>query len=160
MKRRTLVVFLILILLFIWGNSCIPKDASADESGFITGIIEKVFSVLLGRDITVNPVIIRKLAHVTEHFLLTLDLFAIAKYDMKRKDAPKFKKTSTLGSLRALALSRKNIKTTRLLVCLQAFLVAFTDETIQILSGRGPQIQDVWIDSIGIAVGVILSLFL
>ena len=36
------------------------------------------------------------------------------------------------------------------------FFIAFIDETIQIFSKRGPKIQDVWIDMIGVAAGYLL----
>ena len=38
-----------------------------------------------------------------------------------------------------------------------SFLTAFLDESIQLLSGRGAQITDVWIDLIGVAVGTALG---
>ena len=41
-----------------------------------------------------------------------------------------------------------------LMVC---FTVAFLDETIQLISDRGAQVQDVWIDLIGIATGSFLG---
>jgi VanZ family protein len=37
------------------------------------------------------------------------------------------------------------------------FAAAFLDESIQLLSGRGGQLQDVWIDLIGIALGALLG---
>ena len=37
------------------------------------------------------------------------------------------------------------------------FAAAFLDETIQLFSDRGAQVQDVWIDLIGIAVGTALG---
>ena len=37
------------------------------------------------------------------------------------------------------------------------FLSAFLDESIQLLSGRGALIEDVWIDLIGIAFGLLLG---
>ncbi|MBR0082287.1 MAG: VanZ family protein [Clostridia bacterium] len=36
------------------------------------------------------------------------------------------------------------------------FAAAFLDETIQIFSGRGPMISDVWIDLLGAAIGFVL----
>ena len=36
------------------------------------------------------------------------------------------------------------------------FFVAFIDETLQIFSGRGPMIADVWIDMIGVTLGFLL----
>ena len=40
------------------------------------------------------------------------------------------------------------------------FTVAFLDESLQLLTARGAQIQDVWIDLIGIALGTLLGLLL
>jgi len=40
---------------------------------------------------------------------------------------------------------------------LTAFLAAFLDETIQIFSGRGAQVRDVWIDLAGAAAGSLLG---
>ena len=44
-------------------------------------------------------------------------------------------------------------------VCV-GFLTAFLDESIQILSDRGPMISDVWIDLIGVAIGTLLGFLL
>ena len=35
--------------------------------------------------------------------------------------------------------------------------VALLDETIQIFNGRGPEIIDVWIDALGLAIGIVLA---
>ena len=37
------------------------------------------------------------------------------------------------------------------------FFVAFIDETIQIFSGRGPQIRDVWVDLLGASIGLLIA---
>lgn len=37
--------------------------------------------------------------------------------------------------------------------CYTGFTIAFLDETIQVLSGRGALITDVWVDMIGVAIG-------
>ena len=39
-------------------------------------------------------------------------------------------------------------------------LAALTDETIQIFTGRGPQVQDVWLDFAGGAAGLLVMLAL
>lgn len=39
-------------------------------------------------------------------------------------------------------------------------LAALVDETIQIFSGRGPMVSDVWIDAIGIAIGSAIGLLI
>ena len=40
------------------------------------------------------------------------------------------------------------------------FAAAFLDESIQLLSGRGASITDVWIDLIGVAIGSVLGLLI
>lgn len=40
------------------------------------------------------------------------------------------------------------------------FTAAFLDESIQLLSGRGAQITDVWIDLIGVAAGTLIGLLI
>ncbi len=130
-KPKTIrIIFLILsalMLLFIWGQSLLPQEESAGESGFVT---EKI----------VNPVLrffglpeasegfVRKLAHVTEYAV-----FAV------------FVSLSQFGR----GKWSKRILTTLSI----AFAVAFLDESIQIFTGRGPMIQDVWIDLSGAALG-------
>ena len=41
-------------------------------------------------------------------------------------------------------------------VLLRCNFCAFLDETIQIFSGRGPDIKDVWLDTFGAAAGILL----
>ena len=42
-------------------------------------------------------------------------------------------------------------------VAVTGLVAAFLDETIQIFSGRGSDIRDVWIDLIGIALGMVIG---
>ena len=42
----------------------------------------------------------------------------------------------------------------------ERLLAALTDETIQIFTGRGPQVQDVWLDFAGGAAGLLVMLAL
>ena len=41
--------------------------------------------------------------------------------------------------------------------CFTGFTVAFLDESLQLLTARGAQLQDVWIDLLGVAVGPLLA---
>ncbi len=108
------------MLLFIWGQSLLSQDISAQESGWFTVHILNPILGLFG--MTADRVIVRKLAHVAEYavyaFLVTLFFEGKAKR-----------------------------------VFLTGFLTAFSDETIQIFSKRGPMIADVWIDLIGVTIG-------
>lgn len=43
---------------------------------------------------------------------------------------------------------------------LSGFTVAFLDESLQLLTTRGAQLQDVWIDLLGVALGILFALLL
>lgn len=120
MKKKILLFIIILLLAFIWGQSFLPKDASARESGFFYQIIKPFLELFVGPgNLTRNMV--RKIAHYAEFALLGL----------------------------TLSFLFKNKHRGFLWTCGTAFLAAFLDETIQIFSGRGPMIADVWLDLAG-----------
>lgn len=115
-----------LAILWIWGQSLLPESASAEESGWVmTHLVNPVAEFLFGSKLSHNTV--RKLAHVAEFTALGLLLYPVA-----RLIKPKFSLLIALGA---------------------GFLTAFLDETLQIVSSRGPMIADVWIDLIGVALG-------
>ena len=124
MRRKLLLAAIIITLAFIWGHSLVPMDLSAQESSWITEhIIAPVFA-LFGVD-EVSTHLVRKLAHVSEFFILALLVC-----------------TYLRGSV---------IK--GFYVC---FTAAFLDESVQILSGRGSLVSDVWVDLIGVALSVLV----
>lgn len=73
-KRNVLIVLTVAMLLFIWGQSLLPRELSAEESGWFTTHIINPLLGLFG--LSVKGALVRKLAHVTEYavlsFLLTL----------------------------------------------------------------------------------------
>lgn len=121
MKRKIVFILAILVLLFIWGQSLLPQAVSARESGWITLNIVRPLLSLFGIN-TISGNLVRKLAHVTEFFVL-----------------------STLVTLLFRGKILKSL--------FKCFIIAFLDESIQLFSGRGSQIRDVWIDLIGVGIG-------
>ena len=125
-------------LAFIWIHSCMGQEESAEESGFVYEVLEPVLEVVVGKG-NVTELLIRKLAHFTEFFGLGLELMLFMKLVLI--SAPyviRFINAWVFGTMCALI-----------------------DETIQIFSGRGPMIQDVWLDSAGCLCGVlVMSLIL
>ena len=122
-KSKILAVSIILMLAFIWIHSMMPRSVSGQESGWVTlHVIQPVLS-LLGIE-GISETVVRKLAHITEFFVLSV-----------------------------LVTSLFNGKW--LISFHFCFSVAFLDESIQLLSGRGSQIQDVWIDKIGIVIAIL-----
>lgn len=134
-KRKTAygVIALIIILMFIWGQSCVGTEKSSGESRFVTErIIKPVIKAIAGEEIaeSVTDHFVRKLAHVTEYTALGLILGILLK-----KNAYRFRLCLLLG-----------------------LAIAFLDETLQVFSGRGAMLTDVWIDLIGVALGGLISL--
>ena len=132
-SHRPLTVLIILTLALIWGHSLLGREASSEESGFVMELLEPVLEMVVGEG-NVTEFLVRKLAHFTEFFVLGLELMTFFAY---RK--PLFPQAF-------------------LLALTHGFFAAFLDETIQIFSGRGPMIQDVWLDVCGFAVGSLLML--
>lgn len=130
------MTFVVIMLLFIWGNSLLPGSVSGRESGWVLSLLEPFLRWLgnvIGRGGPVLPmeVLVRKLAHFSEFWLL--------------------------GVLMAALLERPERGRTHFLLaelfCLGAAVV---DELIQhMIPGRGPSIKDVLLDFSGATVGVV-----
>ena len=166
MKRKVITIIIFLTLAFIWGHSMVPRPASADESGFFLKILYPVLSVIVGRDRVTNH-LIRKMAHFTEYFILGTELRLYQ--NVRFSDtAAACRTTSDAGAAcgtdpernESLINRFSRLLHGRMLTSVRyAFYIAFIDETIQIFSGRGPQIADVWLDVFGAFCGtVIISL--
>ena len=132
-SHRHLTVLIILTLALIWGHSLLGREASSEESGFVMELLEPVLEMVVGEG-NVTEFLVRKLAHFTEFFVLGLEVLTFFAY-----------RKSLFSQAFLLALTH-------------GFFAAFLDETIQIFSGRGPMIQDVWLDVSGFAVGASLML--
>ncbi|MDO4489353.1 MAG: VanZ family protein [Eubacteriales bacterium] len=125
MKKGRIINLCIIIMLvsFIWGQSCMSREESAGESGWIfENVINPVQEAVFGREV-ISHEGIRKCAHAFEFMCLAIAMTAYV---------------GTLVKSQALCM-----------------MIAFLDETIQIFSGRGPSIIDVWIDSGGALIGVL-----
>ncbi len=120
------------MLAFIFVQSLLPPDMSGEESGRVAALLGRIF----GEDTAVGIFLItyvRKLAHFTEFAVLGI-LVARARslyYPSMQKRC-------------ALALAPCGLA------------VGFLDETLQIFTGRGPMIADVWIDGAGFLLGYLV----
>ena len=128
------LILLLFTLLLIWGQSMMPPHLSSSESGFVAKLVYPVLSRLLPSGADLEH-FVRKAGHFTEYFLLGLQLG--------------FLQLAGAGFLYA-TLRRVFL----------IWLIAFLDETIQIFSGRGPQIQDVWLDLAGGVLGIAIVLLI
>lgn len=134
-SKRNQLIFCVTLLtvnvLFIWGNSALPGETSGEIS---SGILLWL-SQLMGDAWVIGEYLLRKLAHFSEFAMLGL----------------------LLGWL-FLLLQQKGIHRFSMPLLL-GMLTACTDETIQVFSpDRGPSVIDVWIDTAGVAAGIIILL--
>ena len=127
MKKRIYVLLFCLILCFIWGNSMLSAEVS--------GAISRFVATILGgnREPSVEGHhLVRKLAHFCEFMSLGAVCVLLCRETFQRN-------------------------TEKTLFC--AFVGVFvpiSDETIQIFTGRGPSLVDVWIDVGGFASGCLV----
>lgn len=133
-KRKRVVIILsfviIFTLAFIWIHSCMDMEESSEESGFFFEILCPFLELFVGKG-NATELLLRKLAHFTEFFVLGLEL---------------------------ILYMRMIIKASKPILMINAWvfgtLCALIDETVQIFSGRGSMIADVWLDSAGCFCGV------
>ena len=126
-KKRIAAIFLLALifstLAFIFTQSALPPEKSTAESEAVGEIIEEIIppDTEAGAYVKVN---LRKIAHFVEFACLGIEIALFVSLFLGR---PIF-----------VALSYPT-----------ALLTAFFDESIQMFSGRGPAIFDVWIDFFG-----------
>lgn len=124
-----LIVIVVATLLFIWRNSIQSVNESQKKSLSVGEVIKPVLEVFVGAG-NVTDYLIRKLAHFTEFFMLG-------------------------GELVALLIIRQRVRYQAIIKCLLFVLIAAViDETIQLFSHRGSQVQDVILDFIGGTTGI------
>lgn len=123
--KMLLLILIVMTLLFIFSQSMLPKEESSQESEAVGGIIAEIIppETKPGHFVQVN---LRKIAHFVEFAALGAE---VALYIIL---FVKVRKWAYLSFPSAL-------------------ITAFIDETVQVFSGRGPAITDVWIDFAGFA---------
>ena len=131
--RRIIFLFLTAAFtIFIFANSLTVGEQSAKQSNFIVDIVLSAFNLVgIKADADLLFVLIRKLAHFSEYFVLGLLAFFALYNPSKRK-----------------------ITFFAPIYCL---LVAVADEFImqRITEGRSPQLTDVLIDFSGVVFGLL-----
>ena len=124
MKKRINLLLVIIWMIFIFIMSSFNSTDSSSQSGFIVNIIVNIFNI---NDIELLSLIIRKMAHFTEYFILGLLVYNMAHSYNKK----------TYISI---------------IICI---LYAISDEIHQIfVPGRSCQISDMIIDVSGALLGI------
>lgn len=133
------LLLVILLLVFIWGNSFLPGELSERESEKVLEILEPVVVPVtralngMGYDLD-EHMVVRKLAHFTEY--------------------------AVLGVLMYLLFVKPDGRSRYLLPAGLCLVAAGIDEGIQILAvDRGPALRDVALDFCGSAVGILAASF-
>ena len=140
MKSQKITKYLIIAtILVIWGQSMLRSEASLAESDTLLKILNPFEGVEIG-DINSDMYLlmselIRKAAHVFEYAVLGAELMI---YRYFRSGLPS-----------------KTDEKIQLLI--SGMLVAMFDETIQVFSHRGSSVTDVWIDTTGVFLGLLVS---
>lgn len=123
---RLCTALLIVNIAFIWGNSLLPGEISGAISDFVKSLLESLFGAGDGQG---GGGLLRKLAHFAEFACLGMLLRWL--FGMLQK-------AFWLPVVAGVA-------------------VACVDETIQIfVPNRGPHIKDVGIDTLGLALGIVI----
>jgi VanZ family protein len=134
-RRLALLIAIILTLAFIWGNSLLNREQSSDESAWVLQLVTPILELFVGKG-RVTEHLVRKLAHFTEFALLGFELFFW------------------------FSAVREKGKEILLLAMAHSLFAALTDETIQLFSARGSQVQDVWLDFAGATTGASFALLI
>lgn len=132
-KRNTVCTLLLIAnLAFIWGNSLFPGETSGDLSGGVLAWLNQ----FLGLDESgaeMLHLLIRKTAHFTEF--------------------------ACLGALLTWRCRLAGERHPAAFPVLLGMAAAVVDESIQMFTpDRGPSLTDVWIDTAGVAAGMMLLL--
>lgn len=136
-KQKTTAAVLLILLFcnlgFIWGNSLVSRADSHDLSLNVLHILPGFLQSIIPGEASLLH-LVRKAAHFTEF--------------------------ACLGGLSAglLAVFQKVLFHPVVHLFFGGFFVAALDETIQIFSNRGSQLQDVWLDFAGFSTGLFLVL--
>ena len=130
-KRYWLIAIFVAVVCFIWGNSVLSTQLSSEISAAVGKFFASIFGTGDGTT-TVGGLSVRKMAHFVE-----------------------FAALGTVASLLfRILFKNKGMYASTVVLC--GILVALTDETIQIFSGRGSSVRDIWIDVLGYSVGCLI----
>lgn len=124
--RIALWTLIALTAVFILSRSMAGRAASESESQRVTELLRAIF-----RNDNISDAFVRKLAHFVEFFALGAELSALLWLEG-------WHTVQAYGNIGFAGV-----------------LVALCDETVQIFSHRGSQVQDVWLDTAGAICGIL-----
>lgn len=159
-KGKTVLLVLVgLMLVFIWGHSLMSVEQSGAESLQIVEMLKGVFSRVCGllgiggavEAVWITDHLVRKTAHFVEFAVLGGLLCLVCKVCMVTGGESGVGKS---GGKSGVGEPTKSGVARAVCACLLGLLAAFLDETLQLFSGRGSMVADVWLDFAGVVCGV------
>lgn len=166
MKKKDQIILKILYvtftisLLLVWGQSCLNKAESQSYSDVFVDMITPIDQLEIDEnhsnadwwEYVHVEAFVRKSAHVIEFGAVGFQLMCITLLRKKRKNET----TNSIGH-------QNNKKELLQLVinCLAiGIFIGLIDETVQIFSSRGSLVSDVWVDALGIVLGIGFALLI
>ena len=151
--KKVLLVLACLMLAFIWGHSLMSVEQSGAESLRVVELLKSLVSRVCGllgiggavEVVWITDHLVRKTAHFVE-FAVLGGLFGLVTGAGAKTGEP------DAGSERCGVRGGGAVRA--ICACLLGLLAAFLDETLQIFSGRGSMVADVWLDFAGGVFGV------
>lgn len=132
--RIVFIIASVAIICWIFSNSLANSDESTQQSTEVKQVVDGALSAVSGKKVDVPMLVIRKLAHFTEYFLLGVCMY-LAFY---------FFRTRNIFIL---------------IPCAVGLIIPIIDENIQLSSdGRHFAVTDMLIDMGGVACGIGLAL--
>lgn len=134
--KRTCAVILLLItaalLIFIWGNSLMSRQLSHLKSESALQAVSPLFDSIANSGLT-EPML-RKIAHFAEFFAVSAAITLLLRL---------FRPLSAQLIFNCLSLG---------------LMIAVIDESLQIISLRGPLVSDILLDFCGVITGTVFAL--
>ncbi|MBP0981230.1 MAG: VanZ family protein [Oscillospiraceae bacterium] len=134
--KRTCAVILLLItaalLIFIWGNSLMSRQQSHLQSEAALQAVSPLVGSMTESGLT-EPML-RKIAHFAEFFAVSAALTLLLRL---------FRPTAPQLIFNCLSLG---------------LMIAVVDESLQIVSARGPLVSDILLDFCGVIAGTVFAL--
>ena len=161
--KMVLLVLVALMLAFIWGHSLMSVEQSGAESLQIVEMLKGVFSRVCGllgiggavEAVWITDHLVRKSAHFVEFAVLGGLLCLVCKVCMVTGgESGVGKSGGESGVVESGGEPTKSGVVRAVCACLLGLLAAFLDETLQLFSGRGSMVADVWLDFAGVVCGV------
>ena len=160
--KTVLLVLVALMLAFIWGHSLMSVEQSGAESLQIVEMLKGVFSRVCGllgiggavEAVWITDHLVRKTAHFVEFAVLGGLLCLVCKVCMVTGGESGVGKSGDKSGGKSGGEPTKSGVVRAVCACLLGLLAAFLDETLQLFSGRGSMVADVWLDFAGVVCGV------